>query len=300
VAAQMVFLVPPVNRWLVAAVIFPTVLSAAALWLTGVFPGNLRLLLTLTAAFSVTNFFGAVMAFMTKRQVEARERAVLYAEQLEEVNRLLEAGQHEIRRMAIARERVRMAREIHDGLGHHLTIVIMELQYVEQLAGEERVGALQHIDAARQVIRTAIGASSEMFETLERFDRPLPVAIRDLVKTWQQGGGVAVALRIDGEFAALSTAARITLYRTVQESLTNIQKHARATAVAVTLLQLSDRVFLSVTNDGVGGGAAAEAGRGGFGLVGLKERADALQGELSAGTRPEGGFEVKLVLPLGA
>lgn len=296
----MVFLVPPVNRWLVAAVIFPTVLSGLALWLTALFRDNLQVLLTLAAAFSVTNFFGAVMAFMTKRQVEARERAVLYAEQLEKVNRLLEARQQEVRRMAIARERVRMAREIHDGLGHHLTIVIVELQYVEQLAGEDRAGALQHIDAARQVIRMAIAASREMFETLERFERPLPVAIRDLVKTWQKGDGVAVDLRIDGEFAALSTAARITLYRTVQESLTNIQKHARATQVTVILLQLPDRVFLSVANDSSGGGAMAEAGRSGFGLVGLQERADSLQGELSAGARPDGGFEVKLVLPLGA
>jgi signal transduction histidine kinase len=300
VAAQMVFLVPPVNRWLVMAVLFPSALSGAALWLTDLFRQHVQILLTLTAAFGIMNFFGAVMAFMTKRQVEARERALLYAEQLAEVNRLLEARLQEIRRMAIAGERVRMAREIHDGLGHHLTIVIMELQYVEQLAGEDPAAALPHIESAQKVIRTATGASREMFATLERFDRPLPLALRDLVEDWCKGGGPAVRLRISGDFASLSTAARITLYRAVQESLTNIQKHARAGHVEITLQQLPDRVALSVVNDDSGGCDVAEAGRGGFGLVGLKERADSLQGELSASARPGGGFEVKLVLPLGA
>ncbi|HWI61908.1 MAG TPA: histidine kinase [Symbiobacteriaceae bacterium] len=301
IAAQMVFLVPPVNRWLIASVTFPTLLSGAAMWLTARFIGRPGLLLTLTAAFAVINFFGGVMAFMTRRQVEDRQRAVLYAEQLAEVNRLLEARLSELRRLAIARERVRMAREIHDGLGHHLTIVIMELQYVEQMADEDHAGAMQHVAAARQVIESAMGTAREMVETLDRFDRPISAAITDLVRAWQKGNNADVILRMQGDFEPLSTAARITLYRTVQESLTNIQKHARARRVWVDLTQLSDRVTLTVTNDDGGGSAGrVDAGRGGFGLMGLKERAEALQGEVIAGPIPPGGFQVRLVLPMGA
>lgn len=301
IAAQSVFFGPSSNRWLLTAVLFPTMLSGAALWLTGGFGERPTLLLSLTAAFGVTNFFGAVMAYMTLRQVEARRRAVLYAEQLTEVNRLLEARLMEVRRIAIARERVRMAREIHDGLGHHLTIVIVELQYVEELAGEDPAAALVHVGEARRLIDVATTASKEMFETLERFDRPLPEAMHDLVSAWQKGNGVKVAVQMNGDFAGLSTAARITLYRVVQESLTNIQKHARARRVEIWLLQGSDRVLLTVTNDHTGGPVpAVEVGRGGFGLLGLKERAEALQGEFWAGPRPGGGFRVKLVLPLGA
>jgi len=300
IAAQMVFLVPPVNRWLAASVLFPTLLSGAAMWMTDQFTGRPGLLLTLTAAFAVTNFFGGVMAFMTQRQMEDRQRAVLYAEQLAEVNRLLEVRLAELRRMAIARERIRMAREIHDGLGHHLTIVIMELQYAEQLADEDAQAAMQHIASARHVIETAMGTAREMVETLERFDRPLSVAITDLVKTWQTGNNAEVILRIQGDFEPLSTAARITLYRTVQESLTNIQKHARARRVWVELLQLSDRITLTVTNDDRGGPRRTDPGQSGFGLMGIKERADALLGEVTAGPIPPGGFQVKLVLPMGA
>ncbi|MDF2628725.1 MAG: two-component sensor histidine kinase [Symbiobacteriaceae bacterium] len=300
IAAQMVFLVPAVNRWLAASVVFPTLLSGVAMWLSGGFSGRPGLLLTLVAAFAVTNFFGGVMAFMTRRQVEDRKRAVLYAEQLAEVNRLLEFRLSELRRLAIARERVRMAREIHDGLGHNLTIIIMELQYTEQLADEDPAAALEHIGRARQMIETAMATAREMVESLEQFERPLMDAIRDLVRDWQKGNNAQVTLRMQGEFDGLSTVARITIFRTVQESLTNIQKHARANRVWVDLDQLSDRVTLAVTNNDRGGPRRTDAAPGGFGLMGLKERAEALQGEVTAGPIPPGGFQVRLVLPLGA
>lgn len=299
IAAQMVFLVPLVLPWLVAAVAFPTVLTGVALWFTRLFDGEMAYLIALLAAFCVTYFFGAVMAFMTRRQVEAREKAVTYAQQLAEVNRLLEARLQELRQMAIARERVRMAREIHDGLGHHLTIVIMELQYAEQLADEEPQNALQHIADAQSVIRSATEASQGMVQTLERFDRPLAEALSELVGAWQNGNGATVSLRINGDFTALSTAARMTVYRTVQESLTNIQKHANPNHVEIVLIQLPDRVILTVTNDQRGDGHLGGAPPGGFGLVGLRERADALQGEFAAGPLRGGGFFVKLVLPMG-
>lgn len=299
VAAQTVFMVPPVGQWLVAAVLFPSGLSLLALWLTGLYTQNFSLLLTLTLAFSVTNFFAAVMAFMTRRQVGARNRAVTYAQQLTEVNRLLSARLEEVRRMAIARERVRMAREIHDGLGHHLTIVIMELQYVEALAEEDPAAAVEHIEAAQRVIDKALAASQELSVTLERFDRPLDESLKELVTAWRKGNGARVRLSLKGELSVLSTAVRITLYRAVQESLTNIQKHALASWVEISVRRVEDQVYLTVANDDQGKPPEADLGVGGFGLLGLRERAEALHGHLSAGPRPQGGFQVHLVLPLG-
>lgn len=299
VSAQMVFLVPLRVKGVVAAVAFPTILTGAALWLPdGEFLGH-AFPLALTAAFGVTYFFAAVMAYMTRRQLEARKEAILYAQQLNEVNRLLEARLQEARQVAIARERVRMAREIHDGMGHHLTTVIMELQYGEALADEDPEGALNHLRSAVGIISSAMKASLEMVQTLERFDRPLPVALHDLVTGWMKATGTPVFLRIDGDGAHLSTAARITLFRAVQESLTNIQKHARATRVEIVLTQLTDRVSLRVVNNDLGGGGRVEAVRSGFGLVGLRERAEALLGEFTAEPRPDGGFQVSLVLPIG-
>jgi len=299
ISAQMVFLIPLGLRGAVAAVAFPTILTGAALWLPdGNFSGH-AFPISLTVAFGVTYFFGTVMAYMTRRQLEARKEAVLYAQQLIEVNRLLEARVLEARAVAIARERVRMAREIHDGLGHHLTTVIVELQYAEALAGEDSEAAAGHIRSALGITAAAMKASQEMVQTLERFDRPLPEALHELVNGWMKATGTPVFLRIDGDCAALSTAVRITLFRAVQESLTNIQKHARATRVEIRLNRASDRVSLQVVNDDLGGGGRVEAVRSGFGLVGLRERTEALMGEFQVGPRPEGGFQVSLVLPIG-
>ena len=297
VSGQMVFLMPAGTRGVVAAVAFPTALTAAALLISEA-PSAVSPL-SLTVAYGVTYFFAAVMAHMTRLQLEARTRAIHYAQQLREVNRLLEARLREVRRVAIARERVRMAREIHDGLGHHLTAVIVDLQNAEALAGEEPEAARRHVQSGVEVIRAAMRSSQEMVEALDRFERPLPEAIHDLVARWMQVTGTPVILRVDGAGAELSTAARMTLFRAVQESLTNIQKHARPTRVEVTLTRLTDRVILRVTNDDLGRADHEEAVRSGFGLLGLKERAQALMGEFEAGPREGGGFQVSLVLPIG-
>lgn len=297
VSAQMVFLSPGGSRGVVAAVAFPTLLTGASLLLSG--SGGAVSPLSLTVAFGVTYFFAAVMAEMTRLQLEARTRAIHYTQQLREVNRQLEARLVEARRVAIARERVRMAREIHDGLGHHLTTVIVDLQNAEALADEEPATALAHVRSALEVIRAAMRSSQEMVETLDRFDRPLPRAIQELVTRWMQATGTPVIFRVDGGGSDLSTAARMTVFRTVQESLTNIQKHARATRVEITLTQLPDRVTLRVVNDDLGRTEHEEPVRSGFGLVGLRERAQALSGEFWAGPRSEGGFQVLLSLPIG-
>lgn len=299
-AAQIVFLVPLHNRWPIAAVVFPTVLSALVLWATDMFHNDWGLLFSWTGAFGVTFFFGALMAYMTRRQVEARQQAIMYAQQLAQVNDLLEAKLHEIRRMVIAKERVRMAREIHDSLGHHLMTIIMELQSAEALAAEDSREAEHHIRSARGIISAALQSSHEMAQSLERFDRPLPAALQELVAAWRRGNGASVSIRVAGDCVTLPTAVRITLYRVVQESLTNIQKHASAVVVDIAMVRHPDRVTLTITNDDTGDRPRAEAVPGGFGLVGLRERTDVLQGEFRAGPAKGGSFQVTVVLPLGA
>ncbi len=300
VAAQIVFLVPMRNRWPVAAGLFPTVLSALVLAVTNVFKGDMGLLFSWSGAFGVTYFFGALMAYMTRRQVEARQQAILYAQQMAQVNNLLEAKLHEVRRMVVAQERVRMAREIHDSLGHHLTTIIVELQSAEALAEEDPAEAANRVRSAQGIISAALVSSGEMLQSLERFDRPLPAALKELVLAWRRGNGADVSIQVTGDCATLSTSVGITLYRVVQESLTNIQKHARARRVEIVLVRQPDRVMLTVTNDSSGTPPRVESASGGFGLVGLRERADALQGEFSTAADVAGGFQVKVVLPLGA
>jgi len=300
VAAQIVFLVPTLTRWLVAAVVFPVLLCAIALWQSELFARDWTLALTLLAAFGVTYFFSAVMAYMTRRQLEASQQAVAYTHQMEQVNRLLEAKLQQVRRMGVARARVSMAREIHDSLGHHMTAAIVDLQYVEELADEDPPAAARHLSSARGVLVAAVESSTELGHALDRFDRPLADALTELVSAWRGSRHVEVKLSVTGDLSILSPAARVTVYRVVQESLTNIHKHARAKQVRIAVVRHPDRVLLSIRNDDTGEQPHGEAGPGGYGLVGLRERADALQGEFWAGDRADGGFEVRLVLPVGA
>ncbi len=300
VAAQIVFLVPTLTRWLVAAVVFPILLCAIALWQSDLYVRDWTLAVTLLAAFGVTYFFSAVMAYMTRRQLEARQQAVAYTQQMEQVNRLLEAKLQQVRRMGVARARVSMAREIHDSLGHHMTAAIVDLQYVEELVGEDSLAVERHLRSARSVLIAAVESSTELGYAFERFDRPLGDALSELVSAWRGSQHVDVKLSVSGDLASLSPAARVTLYRVVQESLTNIHKHARARMVRITVVRQTDRVSLSIRNDDTGAQPQSEAESGGYGLVGLRERADVLQGEFWAGKRVDGGFEVTLVLPLGA
>lgn len=299
VASQIVFLVPLADRWVLGAVLFPTGLTAVTMWATGLFEKEWLPLVAWTAAFAVTYFFSAVMSFMTRRQLEARHQAVLYATQMAEVNRLLEARLQELRRMVIAGERIRLAREIHDSWGHHLTLAIMELQYAEALASEGGIGAIEHLKTAREVVAAAWKSGSEMILSLERFNRPLSEAISQLVGAWQAGGRPEVRLEFQGNLVDIPAAVGITLYRAVQESLTNIQKHAHARRVEISLVRHADRVVLDVLNDnGIDRSTGSDESTG-FGLIGLRERTEALMGEFRAGERPDGGFQVQVVLPLG-
>jgi signal transduction histidine kinase len=316
VAAQIVFLIPPSTRALALATIFPTLLAGGALWRMG-YRADWVALLSWTGAFGVTYFFAAVMAYMTRRQEEGRRQALRYAAEMAQVNHLLEVRLDSVRQMAIAAERVRMAREIHDGLGHHLTTVIVALQMAEELAEDDPVGAREHLQTADGVLVDGLHAAHQMVAELDRFERPLTVAVRELLDRWQRQNPVQVDLKMSGNFQRLPTASRMALYRALQESLTNIQKHARASRVEIQLRQLPDRVVLRVVNDdrrskvergmraalaalerSTGHGPARGEG-GGFGLVGLRERAEALHGSFQASALPAGGFGVEMVLPVG-
>lgn len=296
IAAQLLFLMPISGRTLAAGVAFPTILAGGSLWLSR-HMGAVELL-SWTGAFGVLYFFSAVMAYMTRRQKDGRSQALHYAAEMAEVNRQLESRLESVRQVAIAAERVRMAREIHDGLGHHLTTVIVELQMAEQLAADEPGGALVHLQIAAEVIDDALQTAHQMVEELERFERPLPVAVRELLAIWQRQNPVQVVLQLNGSLYGLTTATRMTLYRALQESLTNIQKHAEARRVEIHLLRFTDRVLLRVVNDDHRDGRTLGEG-GGFGLVGLRERAEALHGSFRADALQTGGFAVEMVLPVG-
>ncbi|MEV0826529.1 sensor histidine kinase [Nonomuraea rubra] len=197
-------------------------------------------------------------------------------------------------------ERLELARELHDVVAHHVTCVVLQAQAAQLVARKDpgRVaGSLADIEAAGS---DALAATRRVVGLLREPGGPAAFGPAErLGELVAHFGGPPVALRLpDGEPAWPSEVAG-TVYRLVQESLTNISRHAPgAGAVTVSVTQEDEELVVEVTDDAPP--AHRNRGRlgGGYGLVGMRERAEALGGTLSAGPRPEGGWAVHARLPL--
>jgi signal transduction histidine kinase len=207
-----------------------------------------------------------------------------------------------VEQLATIQERNRLAREVHDSLGHYLTVVHLQLQIAARSLGSD-------VDAASAAVLRAKQLTHEGLEDVRRSvaalraptaeDRPLPDAIATLVARLD-ATGTAATFALRGDPRALPPVVALTLFRTAQETLTNAEKHAAAAHVAVELAYHADTVELVVRDDGRGD-AGDPAGRPrGFGLLGVRERVALVGGSVDVATRPGEGFRVRVVLPAAA
>jgi signal transduction histidine kinase len=223
--------------------------------------------------------------------VHARRRAVSLAARSAASQRQAE--------QAAAAERARIARELHDIVGHHLSVVVLQAAGA-RASGKPAGSALEKIEnSARQ----ALEETSRLLNVLRDPDEeagfaPQPVIGElDALAASVRAAGLPVNLVIDRNLGALPAVVDVSVYRIVQEALTNVLKHAGPARAEVTIGYEQDAVTIEVTDDGTGepgNGTAA----GGHGLGGMRERAAVFGGELTAGPRPGGGFAVRARLPL--
>jgi signal transduction histidine kinase len=199
--------------------------------------------------------------------------------------------------LATIQERNRLARDIHDGLGHHLTVVQMQIQAARAVLGTdpERTDAVlaqaqqQATDALAEV-RRSVAALREI-----RTRMPLSEALKELTEE-TSAAGVPTRLEIDGTVRALSPEVEEALYRTAQEGLTNVRKHAEAGSAGVVLDYTEPAtVRLEVRDDGRG--LPGDVTDTGFGLLGLTERAFRLGGRLAISSSPGQGTTVLVEVP---
>ncbi|MFJ5997063.1 sensor histidine kinase [Streptomyces sp. NPDC092370] len=210
---------------------------------------------------------------------------------------------------AAARERARIAREMHDILSHAVSLMIVQAEAgpVAVRAAPERAEAA--FDAISATGRDAMAQLRHMLGVLRdggdgtggtapRAPQPGLAALPELFDR-VRGSGLDVVYRAEGEVGPVTDEAGVTVFRVVQEALTNVVKHADAHTVTVRLSFLKDELEVAVTDDGRG--ARAVSHRGGHGLVGIRERAAAHGGSAAAGPGADGrGFEVRVRLPLSA
>ncbi|MGF7124624.1 sensor histidine kinase [Rhodococcus sp. AG1013] len=252
----------------------------------------------ITAMFLIV-FVLAVWAFGDLRRVRIQE-----LEGLAERARLLELERAQEAELAAVNERTRIAREMHDIVAHSLTVVIAQADGGRYGAAQDPQAAIDALETISSTGRQALTDMRALLSVL-REDRPREFAampgagdIGGLVAELQRGG-LDVDLHVTGEPRELSTGTGLTAYRIVQESLTNVLKHAGPGAVArVEVNWGGDELELVVDDDGRGGAAALiDASPGGQGVIGMTERAKLHGGKLVAGPVPGGGYRVRGRLP---
>ena len=224
--------------------------------------------------------------------VHARRRAVSLAARSAASQRQAE--------QAAAAERARIARELHDIVAHHLSVVVLQAAGA-RASGKPAGPALEKIEhSARQ----ALEETSRLLNVLRDPGEDAGLAPQpgtgdlDALAAAVRAAGVPVNLIIDGDLAAIPAAMDVSVYRIVQEALTNILKHAGPARAEVTIGCEQDAVTIEVTDNGTGQPGNGSPG-GGHGLAGMRERAAVFGGELAAGPRPGGGYAVRARLPLG-
>jgi signal transduction histidine kinase len=224
----------------------------------------------------------------------------LLALQIEERARLQASLASAERKAGVLEERQRLAREIHDTLAQGFASIIVHLERAEQINGLASSPAKGHLDLARSVAREGLEESRRMMaalrpEILE--ERALPDALGRVCQEWSRRTGIESNLSITGTPAPMHPEIELTILRGVQEGLTNVARHSGAHTTAVTLSYMEDLIVLDVQDDGKGF-VPSSGGRSGFGLTGMRERAESLQGSLLVESVPGEGTTISLSLPV--
>jgi signal transduction histidine kinase len=245
---------------------------------------------------SVVVLFLDMFAHMRLNEREARENAEMLMVELEEANAQLAVYAIQAEELAMTQERNRLAREIHDSLGHTLTIVNVQIEAAKVVMDSEPERALDALNKAQESARKGLTQVRESVASLRESpvsNQPLDQAITPLVQE-AQSAGIVTEFRIVGEPQTLENKVALALYRAAQEGLTNVCKHARASRVDILLDYQPSLVSLEVKDNGVGATGTA----GGFGLLGIRERMQLLGGNLEIRTDVGNGFWLIASVPV--
>jgi signal transduction histidine kinase len=214
----------------------------------------------------------------------------------------LKASREAEARAAAAAERGRLSREMHDVLAHSLSALALQLETTRLLARSRGVDAevTQAVDRAHHLAASGLDEARRAIATERGDELPGPERIGALVDAFAEQSGLPVAIEVHGEPHELAPEARLAVYRTAQEALTNVRRHATAERVEVELTYLSGSTVLVVEDHAIPGSPppiAVAVAAGGYGLTGMRERAELLGGELLAAPTTD-GFRVELRLPI--
>ena len=250
----------------------------------------------------ITNvlYFGGAYYFGNAMNASARQRADLEARTIE----LAQEREHSAVQ-AVALDRVNIARELHDVVAHHVSVMGVQAGAARRVVQSDPAQASESLELIQQSAREAVDELHHLLTTLREAEPDAASAsastlgleqLPDLVAE-TAAAGVPAQFQVVGDPHPVTGVVGFTLYRIAQEALTNVRKHAGATATAdVRLRYEPGRVELEVVDTGNGG--VTSRSRGGLGHIGMRERLTAVGGELETGPRTRGGYLVRASIPV--
>ena len=254
-------------------------------------------------------FFVGYAAQNSRRASAAEQESRRLLDELREAHAQLQAYADRVEALTLAEERNRLSREMHDMLGHRLTVAAVQLEGAQKLTARDPQRAAQMIETVRGQVVEGLG---ELRRTVAALREPtddvamqpsLVDALRELAQNFAQATNLELHLDLADNLPPLSTDQHQAFYRTAQESLTNIQRHAHASQAWLALNyqngEAPPTVTLTVRDDGVGLSAGRADGQAdGFGLRGLRERAARLGGTFRVESPPDAGVKSTFVVPI--
>jgi signal transduction histidine kinase len=285
------------------AVVAAAVGYVAYVGVLGVFPGPLGVAEPARIELRDAVLLGAALALTVVLGAAAKVRSEHYAEMVKVQAERARAREEQERRQA-SEERLRIARELHDVLGHHLSLINVQAGVGLHLMdnrpeqAREALTAIKTASAeALREVRAVLGVLRPEEEAAPR----QPALGLDRLADLTADAGLEVTTTITGERRPLPAEVDRAAYRIVQEALTNVRRHAAPGAKAtITIAYAEAELRLSISNDGVADPDSEPDDDRGSGITGMRARAESLGGKLTAAPRPEGGFEVTACLPVAA
>jgi len=252
-------------------------------------PGLIQVLFNIPVYFLVS-----VFAYIFREAELARRQNQQLLEELR-------VTQLQLQELAVVEERTRLARELHDSLGHQLTVAVVQLEGAQRLVPTKPERASEMIGTMREELKNAL---TDLRRTVTVLRSPiadnllLESALLTLSQSFQQNTGLVTRFNAASNLPELPEPHRLAIYRATQEGLTNIQRHANAQNAWINLEADDKQITLTINDDGKGLDRLSGKGLG-VGLIGLGERASQLGGEMRVTTQPEaGGAQVTFILPL--
>lgn len=282
----------PYWRWPVY--VTPIVGIIVPLWLK---THDSQLLLSISMSATTAVIFVIVFSKIRTNEQTAREKAEELTTELEKANRQLAAYAVQAEELATMAERNRLAREIHDNLGHYLTVVNVQLEAARTILDENPAKAREAMSKAQDLTQKGLTAVRQSVRALRESplgNRPLTEALHNLADE-SQNAGIATHFTVTGQPCHLPANSELTLFRVTQEGLTNIRKHAQASQVSVNLTYQPHQVQLSIIDNGLG---TDDPTPNGFGLIGIRERISQLGGDVKIGSAAGQGFTLTVTIPV--